>query len=386
MSRQFLLPDLGEGLREAEIVEWHVAEGDTVALNQPLAEVETAKAVVELPSPFAGVVRGLHAQPGEIVAVGAPLVTVDTGDAEAPVTPDRVPAAVDAETVPAGNNSGAVPKAEPERAAPNLVGYGAAPTSTAPPRRRPRIWGSGPGPDRATARGRRGDRRVPVRGVRKATAEAMVRSAFTAPHASAFLTVDATATAELLRRWREDGELAPARITLLAVVARACVLALRRTPSLNASWDEPAGEIVEHGAVHLGVAAATDRGLLVPVIRDADLLDLPALATSLRDLAETARAGRTAPRDLAGSTFSLSNVGALGMDAGTPILNPGESGILAVGALRRRPWEYEGELALRDVVTLSLSFDHRIVDGAEAARFLRDVGGMLSEPGRALLG
>ncbi|WP_460773964.1 dihydrolipoamide acetyltransferase family protein [Microbacterium sp. GXF7504] len=380
MTLQFLLPDLGEGLREAEIVEWHVAEGDTVRLNQPLAEVETAKAVVELPSPYAGVVRGLHARAGDVVAVGAPLVSVD---AEGEEPAEEAPAEPTAAEPPEERTAPA--QADAEAPGPNLVGYGAAAASDAPPRRRPRIWGSGPGPDRPLARGR-ADHRIPVRGVRKVTAEAMVRSAFTAPHASAFLDVDATATTDLLRSWRDDPVLRDARINLMAVVSRATVLALRRTPSLNASWDEDAGEIVEHGAVHLGVAAATERGLLVPVIRDADLLELPALAVALRQLAETARAGRTAPADLSGSTFSISNVGALGMDAGTPIINPGESGILAVGALRRRPWEHAGELALRDVLTLSLSFDHRIVDGAEAARFLGDVAGILREPGRALLG
>ncbi len=375
MTRQFLLPDLGEGLREAEIVEWHVAEGDTVVLNQPLAEVETAKAVVELPSPYAGVIRGIHALAGDVVAVGAPLVSVDPdGESAAEAVVEEAPVVQAAEQV----------AASPSGPTPNLVGYGAAVTADEPPRRRPRIWGSGPGPEPRPVRAR-ADRRIPVRGVRRATAEAMVRTAFTAPHASAFLTVDATATAELLARWRADPDLADARIGPFAVVARAAVLALRRTPSLNASWDEEGEAIVEHGAVHLGVAAATDRGLLVPVIRDADTLALPALAASLRTLAETARAGRTAPADLMGSTFSLSNVGALGLDGGTPILNPGNSGILAVGALSRRPWEHDGQVALRDVLTLSLSFDHRIVDGAEAARFLRDVASLLRDPGRALL-
>jgi len=383
MTRDFALPDLGEGLRDAEIREWHVAEGDTVILNQTLAEVETAKAVVELPSPYAGVVRGLHAQAGDVVPVGARLVSIETGEDDAAGSPPPEPAE--------------------DAAVPNLVGYGAAAAGRTAPRRRPRVWAgdtgtpappepSGPAsqgadtaaPDAPTVAPRT-DRRIPIRGVRRHTAEAMVRSAFTAPHATAFLTVDVTPTVEMLARWREDPELAAARIGLLSVVARASVLALRRTPGLNASWDADAEEIVEHGAVHLGVAAATERGLVVPVIRDADLMGTGELAAALRDLADTARAGRSAPRDLSGSTFSLSNVGALGLDGGTPLLNPGESGILAVGAARRIPWESEGRIALRHVLTLSLSFDHRIVDGAEAARFLRDVGGMLSDPGRALL-
>ncbi|WP_292705892.1 dihydrolipoamide acetyltransferase family protein, partial [Microbacterium sp. SCN 71-17] len=227
--------------------------------------------------------------------------------------------------------------------------------------------------------------RTPIRGVRKHTAAAMVRSAFTAPHATTFLTLDVTATTDLLASLKTDRALDGHRIGVLAIVAKAVCLALGRTPALNSRWDEEAGEIVEHHFVTLGIAAATDRGLVVPVIRDADTLPLVDLADAIAELAATARAGRTAPADMTGGTFSITNVGVFGVDAGTPILNPGEAGILAVGAVRRTPWEHQGGIALRDVLTLSLSFDHRLVDGAEAARFLTDVAGVLREPGRAML-
>jgi len=227
--------------------------------------------------------------------------------------------------------------------------------------------------------------RIPIRGVRKHTAAAMVQSAFTAPHVTVFHTVDVTSTMELLASLREDRALSAHRIGPLAVVAKAVCLALGRAPGLNSRWDEAAGEIVQHRFVDLGIAAATERGLIVPNIRDAERLTLPQLADALRDLAETARSGRTSPAELAGGTFSISNIGVFGVDAGTPILPPGQSGILAVGAVRRQPWEYRGEIALRQMMTLSLSFDHRMVDGAEGARFLKDVADVLEQPGRAML-
>jgi len=453
MIAEFRLPDLGEGLAEAEVVQWLVGPGDTVALNQTLAEVETAKAVVELPSPYEGTVSTLHAEAGETVAVGAPLIAFEVaGDDDAPA-----PAA-----------------GEAEQAQPNLVGYGAAPSSSGRPARRARRVGvvtpavdtavleaaphdatpsaavdvvlerprSTP-PVRAHAKGlgidlvlvaaEVGDRlitrsdvdayaervgspservgmtspladtasgvptsaaglreqeretRIPIRGVRKHTAAAMVQSAFTAPHVTVFHTVDVTATMDLLARIREDRSLSAHRIGPLAVVAKAVCLALARTPGLNSRWDEAAGEIVQHHYVDLGIAAATDRGLIVPMIRDAERLNLVALADAVRSLAEVARAGKTSPAELAGGTFSISNIGVFGVDAGTPILPPGQSGILAVGAVRRQPWEFRGEVALRQVMTLSLSFDHRLVDGAEGARFLKDVADILEEPGRAML-
>jgi pyruvate dehydrogenase E2 component (dihydrolipoamide acetyltransferase) len=226
--------------------------------------------------------------------------------------------------------------------------------------------------------------RIPIRGVRKATADAMVRSAFGAPQATVFLTVDATAAMELAARLRGRPEFADARPGLLAIVAKALLLAVRRTPEVNARWDDAAGEIVQAEYVHLGIAAATPRGLLVPVIRDADGMTLGALTGAIRQLAETARAGRTAPADLSGGTITITNVGVFGVDAGTPILTPGEAAILAVGAVRRQPWEHEGGIALRDVLTLALSFDHRIVDGEQASRFLTDIGRILTDPASVL--
>nr|WP_221446900.1 dihydrolipoamide acetyltransferase family protein [Microbacterium thalassium] len=474
------MPDLGEGLPEAELVQWLVAEGDRVDLNQTIAEVETAKAVVELPSPFAGTVTALHAAAGDVIEVGSVLISFDVGGADA-ATPDpgadvAAAAAQTARTRPAADAE--APRASTEApveetaATPNLVGYGAAPRSSARPRRRARsvsgvsaptdtavleaaphdavtltepddvtlerprstppvralakklgvdialVPGTGPtglitrddveayavhvdapeaieraAPASAPASTGAGaaaqpdDRvvRTPIRGVRRHTAEAMVRSAFTAPHATTFLTVDVTETTELIASLRADRGLADHRIGILAVAARAVCIALGRIPSLNSRWDDAAGEIVEHRYVNLGIAAATARGLVVPNIRDAQDMGLVELADAVRELADTARAGRTAPGDMTGGTFSITNVGVFGVDTGTPILNPGEAGILALGAVRRQPWEHRGEIALRDVMTLALSFDHRLVDGEQGARFLAEVGAILREPGRGLL-
>lgn len=443
MIADFLLPDLGEGLPEAEIVQWHVSEGDEVTLNQTIAEVETAKAVVEIPSPYTGIVRVMHAVAGDVVAVGSPLVSFavdgEGGDPPAESGADApVPAGATRRVADDLRTTARQTRAsgDPEPMTPHLVGYGAAAPSANRPRRRARttvelprerprstppvrklakdlgvdlvlVAATHPGetitrehveqfaarravseppstvPPATTSRAR--TTRTPVRGVRKHTAAAMVRSAFTAPHATTFLTVDVTATVELLASLKTDRALDGHRVGVLAIVAKAVCLALGRTPALNARWDDETGEIVQHHYVTLGIAAATDRGLVVPVIADADGLTLVALADAIADLAVTARAGRTAPAAMTGGTFSITNVGVFGMDAGTPLLNPGESGILAVGAVRRAPWEHAGEIALREVLTLSLSFDHRVVDGAEAARFLTDVAGVLREPGRAML-
>jgi 2-oxoisovalerate dehydrogenase E2 component (dihydrolipoyl transacylase) len=466
MIEEFRLPDLGEGLPEAELVQWLVAEGDTVALNQTIAEVETAKAVVEIPSPHAGVVRTLHAAAGDVVEVGSPLISFDMGGDEPAPSAEPVAAASEqpADTASAPSAGPATePDTEPdaeESAQPNLVGYGAAPRAGGRPTRRPRVpVGHGgtngtalleadrdvfllaepddvverprstppvralakqlgvdlravtasqangiitradveaaagdtptaaptaPEPAVAPSTGER-TTRTPIRGVRKHTAAAMVRSAFTAPHVTVFLTVDVTATSDLIASLRADRALSEHRIGILAVAAKAVCLALGRHPGLNSAWDEEAGEIVEHHYVNLGIAAATDRGLVVPNIRDADRMNLVELTDAIRDLAATARSGRTSPAEMMGGTFSITNVGVFGVDAGTPILNPGEAGILALGTVRRQPWEHRGEIALRDVMTLALSFDHRLVDGEQGSRFLADVAGVLREPGRALL-
>ncbi|WP_404475744.1 dihydrolipoamide acetyltransferase family protein [Microbacterium aerolatum] len=464
MIQEFRLPDLGEGLTDAEVVQWLVAPGDTVTLNQTLAEVETAKAVVELPSPYDGTVATLHAEAGDTVEVGAPLIAFDVAGAEtaapAQAGAEQADAAASAKTADAAD-------AAEEKTPPNLVGYGAAPSSKARPARRarraaapstptdtavleaaphdvlPEAPASAPIGDRprstppVRAYAKRqgidlvlvaaevGDRvitrddidayaerigghvdaespaqpaptsvfgetseretRIPIRGVRKHTAAAMVQSAFTAPHVTTFHTVDVTATMDLIASLRADRSLSEHRIGPLVIVAKAVCLALGRTPGLNSRWDEEAGEIVQPHYVDLGIAAATERGLIVPNIRDAHRMTVPQLADAVSALTETARSGKTSPADLAGGTFSITNIGVFGIDAGTPILPPGQSGILAVGAVRRMPWEHNGEIALRQVMTLSLSFDHRIVDGAEGARFVKGVADILEEPGRAML-
>lgn len=473
MAQDFRLPDLGEGLPEAELVQWLVAEGDTVALNQTIAEVETAKAVVELPSPHAGIVTKLHAAAGDVITVGSVLISFDTGEADAAApaaaAPQAAMAAAAAPPQPAATPAQASAQTQPDgettAAEPNLVGYGAAPRNGDRPKRRARSAGTravasdtavleaaphdaiqfGDIADRpierprstppvrklakqlgvdlalveatgatgiitradveayaarvgaagasavatpAAARPERSEDRVtrtPIRGVRRATAEAMVRSAFTAPHVTTFLTVDVTATSELLASLKADRSLQDHRIGILAVAAKAVCLSLARHPGLNSRWDDDAGEIVEHHYVNLGIAAATGRGLVVPNIPDAHELTLVGLADAIRSLAETARAGKTTPADMRGGTFSITNVGVFGVDAGTPIINPGEAGILALGAVRRQPWEHRGEIALRDVMTLALSFDHRLVDGEQGSRFLAEVADILREPGRAML-
>jgi 2-oxoisovalerate dehydrogenase E2 component (dihydrolipoyl transacylase) len=407
--REFRLPDLGEGLTESDIVAWRIAEGDQVELNQIIAEVETAKALVELPSPYSGVVAALHADAGQTVNVGDPLVTFA-------VTPA----------------AGAAAKVEEDAPEPNLVGYGArpehagrpvrrarrgVPTATPPaapviparaerPRSTPPVRHlarqldidltvvAGTGPDglitrddvEAAAR-RSADAgpvtRIPIRGVRKHTAAAMVASAFTAPHVTVFHTIDATAALDLASRLTAAS--GGVKISLLAVVSRAVCLALAAHPELNSRWEQESQEIVQYGYVNLGIAAATERGLVVPNIKDAETLGLTELALALAELTAEARAGKAQPERLSGGTFTITNIGVFGVEAGTPILNPGESGILALGAAQRRPWEFEGEIALRQVMTLSLSFDHRVVDGAQGSRFLAELGALLERADAAEL-
>ncbi|HWM56929.1 MAG TPA: dihydrolipoamide acetyltransferase family protein [Pseudonocardia sp.] len=468
------MPDVGEGLTEADILTWHVAPGDTVAVNQILVEIETAKAAVELPSPWAGTVGELLAQPGQTVEVGSPIIAIETAGAgspaPAPAAPaPAAPAAAPAAAAPADEERGAkIGEAGADGRIATLVGYGPRPGSVVRrPRRRPdtarpapagaavaaeidtspdfrdqnrtgvdvdapgagsggrgvgelvplakppvrklardlgvdlhTVTGTGAGgvitredvqavaagpPQRAAAvAAPGGERREPIRGVRKATAAAMVASAFTAPHVTEFLAVDVTAMMELRARLRTGREYADVPLSPLVFVAKAVCLAARRTPEVNARWDEAAGEIVYYERMQLGIAAATPRGLIVPKIRDADTLSLRELAVALGELTATARSGRTPPADLAGGTFTITNVGVFGVDTGTPILNPGEAAILAVGAIKPAPWVVDGELAVRTVGQLALSFDHRLVDGEQGSRFLADVGALLTDPGLAL--
>jgi len=432
--KQFKMPDVGEGLTEADILRWDVKPGDTVKVNQTLVEVETAKAAVELPSPYAGVVTELHAAEGDTVDVGTPIITIDVA-ASAPATA--------AAAQPAAAETAA---AEPEERQSVLVGYGprgatrrrarkAAPDTpsahpafnvapTQPPADAPEtrhrvlakppvrqlakslgvdlatVQPTGPNgtvsradveqaaaaptPARAVAPAGR-ETRVPVKGVRKHTAAAMVASAFTAPHVTEFITVDVTATMELRDRTATRPDFRDVKVSPLVFVAKAVVLAARRTPEINASWDEDAGEIVLKHYVNLGIAAATARGLVVPNVKDADQLSLRELALAIAELTETAREGKTSPADLAGGTITITNVGVFGIDTGTPILNPGEAGIVAFGAVRKMPWVVDDEIVPRWVTQLAVSFDHRMVDGQQGSQFLADVAAVLHDPASALL-
>ena len=552
MIQEFRLPDVGEGLTEADIVSWHVKPGDTVTINQVIVDIETAKAVVELPSPYAGTVTALLVEEGQTVDVGTPIIAVDVPD-PADTEPGRAqPTPEPGKTEPdkeAQEKEG--PAKPPEGRQPVLVGYGVKPGSTtrrprkrpptrpgsypatpaapptggqpgvppfpagiklppgvpappgvAPPgppaRRRPQalakppvrrlardlgieldgLAGSGPqgsvtrddiaraageartrsaaspeapdgqphaaanlsqretadqppqppdtysapqAPSRGSAPARGpwgrdspilggvtggtapgGDtERIPVRGVRKHTAAAMVASAFTAPHVTEFLQVDVTETMAAVRRARDLPEFAglggssiggspggrppgAGRVSPLLFVAKALLVAVRRHPLINSSWDEAAQEIVVKRPVNLGIAVAAERGLLVPNVKGADALPLAGLAQAIDELAATARAGKSTPADLAGGTITITNVGVFGVEAGTPILMPGEAAIMAFGQVRDLPWVVSGELAVRKVTTLSLSFDHRIVDGELGSAVLRDVGSMLEDPIRML--
>jgi pyruvate dehydrogenase E2 component (dihydrolipoamide acetyltransferase) len=443
--KHFALPDAGEGLTEAEIVSWKVKPGDTVGVNQTIVEVETAKSLVELPSPWAGVVTELLVGEGETVAVGTPIIAVDVE----PTTGET--AATEHIPPPEGAvEPGLIGGVAPGGRTAVLVGYGPRAAST---RRRPRVGSpqeavaaafevpeapavpqevpeevpaqsahalakppvrklardlgidlgsvpaTGPGgvvtrDDVEAARaGRRpttpagepGETRIPVRGVRKMTAEAMVASAFTAPHVTEWLSVDVSRTLRLVRRLRDDAEFAGLKISPLLVIARALLIAVRRHPEINASWDGDAGEIVVKHQVNLGIAAATPRGLVVPNVKDAGRLSLRELAEELAALTATAREGRTQPAEMTGGTITITNVGVFGVDAGTPILNPGEAAILAVGQIRRMPWVHRGRVRPRWVTQLALSFDHRLVDGELGSRVLADVGALLEQPDRALL-
>ena len=466
IEKSFALPDLGEGLADAEILRWLVAVGDPVTLNQVIAEVETAKAAVELPSPYAGTVLSLRVSEGETVAVGTTIITfaVPADPSTVPADPSRAaaesaaPSAVAEERIPVlvgyGATSGTssrrngrarpAPPRQPSEAgsvrsaAPSPAAFPAGEQPERPPVRAPElarplakplvrklardlgldlrtVTGSGVGgvitrqdvldqaatphptspPPPAPATGPldrpsrlfdlpsdrpldRREERIPIRGIRKATAAAMVASAFTAPHVTEFLTVDVTATMDLLRRLRASAFLGGVKLTMTAFVATAMIQGLRRFPELNSSWDEAAQEIVLKHYVNLGVATATPRGLLVPNLKSADRLDLIAMARALEALTETAREGRASPADLTGGTISLTNVGVFGVDSGTPILNPGEAAILCLGAVREQPWVHEGALAVRWVTTLSLSFDHRLVDGEQGSRYLADIAATLA--------
>ncbi|MFD3503332.1 dihydrolipoamide acetyltransferase family protein [Streptomyces sp. NPDC058676] len=467
--REFKMPDVGEGLTEAEILKWYVQPGDTVTDGQVVCEVETAKAAVELPIPYDGVVQELHFAEGTTVDVGTSIIAVNVSGGG--------PAAVSAAaSAPATASAPAEPKAEEPKSVgsgrqPVLVGYGVATSST---KRRPRkgpeipaqeasptipaeLNGHGAaaaaaakqrplakppvrklakdlgvdlatvvpsGPDGIITRedvhaaaapvsepvaqppvaapapaspapaavavatyDTSRETRVPVKGVRKATAAAMVGSAFTAPHVTEFVTIDVTRTMKLIeeiKRSPEKHDMQGLRVNPLLLIAKALLVAIRRNPDINASWDEANQEIVLKHYVNLGIAAATPRGLIVPNIKDAHAKTLPQLAQSLGELVSTAREGKTSPAAMQGGTVTITNVGVFGVDTGTPILNPGESAILAVGAIKLQPWVHKGKVKPRQVTTLALSFDHRLVDGELGSKVLADVAAILEEPKRLI--
>jgi pyruvate dehydrogenase E2 component (dihydrolipoamide acetyltransferase) len=484
--KEFNLPDLGEGLTEGEILQWLVGVGDTVTQNQPIVEVETAKAAVEIPAKWAGKVTRIYHEAGTTVEVGLPIIAIDTdpdagdlpGDggggpsaeslaavevapsegmvepgliggpapggrtavlvgygpktavakrrarkddataaasvAPAPTrvatpTPVATPAAV-VEVPPAAevepppvngqsSNGTALAKPPVRKLARDLgvdlhtlTGTGpsgsitredvhaatsqaeAEPASTAPA-----VAASAPafGPDR--------EQRIAIKGVRKLTAENMVASAFTAPHVTEFLTIDMTRSMRVLDRLRDHRDWRDARISPLLLVAKAVLLAIKRYPMVNSSWSAQTNEIVVKEYVNLGIAAATERGLIVPNIKDAGRLSLRELADAMTALVQVAKSGKTPPADMSGGTFSITNVGVFGVDTGTPILPPGEAAILAFGTVAERPWVHHGKIKVRQVTTLGLSFDHRIIDGELGSKFLRDVGAFLTDPEASLL-
>lgn len=472
--KTFNLPDPGEGLTEAEIVEWKVAVGDTVKVNDIVLEVETSKSLVELPIPWAGTVGAILVQVGDTVEVGAPIVAIDDGQggdstpqpaipgetaepaagqeailvgygakagatarrARKGMAPARPEAATETEQI-----AEATPAPEPTVAAPRegtrAVAAIPAPAAGDRPRAKPPVRklaknlgidlaavtptgadgvitrddvtnhasptpsngshdvgeaaaAAGPAASRMPFGSGEREERTPVKGVRKMTAQAMVSSAFTAPHVTEWITVDVTETMRLVSKLKGDREFREVKVTPLLVLARALMLAVRRNPGVNATWDETNQQIVQKNYVNLGIAAATPRGLIVPNVKDAHALTMLEMARAIGSLTATAREGRTQPADMSGGTITITNVGVFGVDSGTPIINPGESVIVCFGAIRKQPWvvtdaDGHDEIAIRHVTQLAVSFDHRLVDGELGSRFLSDLAAVLEDPARALV-
>ena len=501
---EYKLPDVGEGLTEAEIVTWKVKVGDVIKVNDIVVEIETAKSLVELPSPYAGTIQALLVPEGETIPVGTPIIRIgEAGETLAepsePSEPSEPTPSTESDPyLGMAEKAGAkstTPPAEIDMSNPaatgggenqTLVGYG--PRESAA-KRRPRRGGAspasdagaaaqlqlqgafapggaasadvveaeetpvpatpaahhdGPVPTRVLAKppvrklakdlgvdllslnpsgpqgtvtredvqaaagsvveptsvvepgetrqavrtGSTGERetREPIKGVRKMMAQAMVDSAFTSPHVTEWITVDATRTMKLVERLKAHRDFRDVKVSPLLVLAKAVLLAMKRTPEINAAWDDAAQEVVFKHYVNLGIAAATPRGLVVPNVKDADAMSLPDLGRSINDLTKVARDGKTQPAEMAGGTFTITNVGVFGVDAGTPIINPGESAILCFGTIRKQPWvTAKGKIKVRDITTLALSFDHRLIDGEKGSRFLADVAAVLEDPANALL-
>lgn len=407
--RDFLMPDLGEGLTEGEIIGWLVAEGDMVTVDQPIAEVSTEKAVVQVPTPFAGRVVTLHGSPGEMIQVGRPLISIELdapadsgsgnvlvgyGTGETPEAPARrrrvLPSAAAAEprAPDAGTSAASTPPASPlvRRLAAELgvdlndvAGTGPGGIVT-----RADIERTGAAHEHASdGAAATGERRKLI-GVDRVAAERLTRSHREIPTAIAWASADATQLVELRDELKAEHE--DAYVTPFALVLRLVVVALRRFPRLNAHFDADAGEVVTFDAVHLGVAVQTDRGLVVPVIRDAQQRSTVQLATELTRLAGAARDGSLSPAELSGSTFTVSNFGAFGVDGGTALINPPEAAILGMGQITKRPWVADGEVVPRSVTQISLVFDHRVADGAVAGGFVRHLADLIEQPRSALDG
>jgi len=459
---RFPLPDVGEGLTEAEIVQWKVAPGDRIALDQVFVEIETAKSLVELPSAYEGVVAELLVDEGSTVDVGTPILVIQTDasngmNAAAPAAPAGAPAAPASDAAALVADTAASIAADEGCAV--LVGHGASGPAISRRRRHPVADGahahlgdahvppappaapaveaapvaaSAPRPSvesqipviakppirklakdlgvdltRVTPTGPIGDvtrddvireatqasvfrniqtpelpegreTRIPVKGVRKAIASAMVQSAFTAPHVSVFADVDATRTMEFVKRLKASPDFAGVKVSPLLIMAKAMIWAVRRNPTVNAQWTDE--EIIVKHFVNLGIAAATPRGLIVPNVKDAQNMSMVELAAALEQLTLTAREGKTQPAEMQHGTITITNIGVFGMDTGTPILNPGEVAIVALGTIKQKPWVVDGEVRPRYVTTIGGSFDHRVVDGDVASRFLADVAAIIEEP------
>ncbi|GGT82977.1 dihydrolipoamide acetyltransferase family protein [Streptomyces coeruleorubidus] len=448
---EFKLPDLGEGLTEAEIVRWLVEVGDVVAIDQPVVEVETAKAMVEVPCPYGGVVTARYGEEGTELPVGAPLITVAVGErptsgagsasaegsgnvlvgygtSEAPARRRRVRQGRPVSGASAAgsgevNGQGAVPAVNGQAAAPEtddgpvpvisplvrrlarqngldlreLTGSGpdglilradveyalraagqdaAAAPSAQPHPRVPQAPGTAPAPQ-PTATAAPGEIRTPLKGIRGAVADKLARSRREIPDATCWVDADAT---ELMRARTAMNAAGGPKISLLALLARICTAALARFPELNSTVDAEAREVVQFDRVHLGFAAQTDRGLVVPVVRDAHARDAESLTAEFARLTEAGRTGTLTPAELTGGTFTLNNYGVFGVDGSTPIINHPEAAMLGVGRIVPKPWVHEGELAVRQVVQLSLTFDHRVCDGGTAGGFLRYVADCVEQP------
>jgi len=462
----FNLPDVGEGLTEAEIVSWKVKPGDTVAVNQVIVEIETAKSLVELPCPFAGVVSELLAKEGDTVEVGNSIISVTVADGSSAAVTSSMPAVAEQAASAHQAVADAAASVSVEEKNPTLVGYGvshsvgatrrqrhgahttatssipvatdhtsATPPTTAipvvaavaagavapvvaaavaaadgviakPPVRKlakdlnvdlSKVVGSGAGGEitredvvggaqqasvfrNLTTPAPKSEReeRIPVKGVRKAIANAMVSSAFTAPHVSIFVDVDATRTMEYVKRLKASTDFAGVKVTPLLIMAKAMMWAVRRNPMVNSTFTDE--EIIVHNFVNFGIAAATPRGLIVPNIKDADKMSMLELAKAIEQLAATAREGKTTPADMKDGTITITNIGVFGVDTGTPILNPGEVAIVALGSIRPKPWVVNNEIQVRQVTTIGATFDHRVVDGDVASRFVQDVASVIEEP------